>query len=111
MRIYVAGPYSAPTTEGVLENVRRAVRIGLSLRLMGHDPFIPHLTYYVDVEAKMIGIDLGYEDFMSWDRSFQDTCEGFYYMGSSPGTDRELEHAQKTGQDIFRSISEVPWIA
>jgi hypothetical protein len=108
MKIYIAGPYSAPTHEGKLANVNKAVATGIALRLRGHEPFIPHLSHYVDEMVQRCGLELGYENYMAWDQAFQDVCEGFYYLGSSSGADRELVHARELGQQIFMSLDEVP---
>jgi hypothetical protein len=108
MKIYVAGPYSAPSEDERLRNVRRAIAIAMNLRIRGHEPFIPHLTHYVDLHARAVGIEFDYESYMAWDRAFQGVCEGFYYMGPSPGADRELARAKELGQRIFMTMDEVP---
>lgn len=108
MRIYVSGPYSAPTSTGKLANVRKAIAVAIALRNLGHYPFIPHLTHYLDEMVQHCGLEFSYESYMEWDQAFQDTCEGFYYMEPSPGADRELAHARNIGQQIFMTLDEVP---
>lgn len=40
--VYVAGPFSAPTREGVEEHIVRAVQLGLEVAKLGLYPVIPH---------------------------------------------------------------------
>jgi hypothetical protein len=40
--IYVAGPFSAKTREGVEEHITRAVQLGLEVSKLGLYPVIPH---------------------------------------------------------------------
>lgn len=40
--VYVAGPFTAPTREGVEANIRRAVDLGVEVAKLGAYPVIPH---------------------------------------------------------------------
>lgn len=40
--VYVAGPFSAPTREGVEANIRRAVDLAVEVAKLGAYPVIPH---------------------------------------------------------------------
>lgn len=40
--VYVAGPFSAPTREGVVRNIANAVARGLDVARIGAMPLIPH---------------------------------------------------------------------
>jgi hypothetical protein len=42
--IYVAGPYTSDTCEGVAMNVRIAEEHGKQVLLAGHVPLVPHRT-------------------------------------------------------------------
>lgn len=42
MMVYIAGPFSAKTRDGVDLNIRRAVDLGLSVAAAGAFPVIPH---------------------------------------------------------------------
>lgn len=102
--IYVAGPYSASTDEGKCENTMVAIDTGLVLLERGHYPFIPHLTHFVDQRTD----ELDYQDYMEWDEELLKRCDSFYYLGSSPGADAELDVAEDRGMTVYRSLSEVP---
>jgi hypothetical protein len=58
MRIYVAGPYTAPTPEAVQKNVDEAMAIGAALLTMGHNPLVPHWNHYMDLLLRRQGIDV-----------------------------------------------------
>lgn len=105
LRIYVAGPYSAPTISGIHENVLAANRIGKLLALKGHYVFVPHTMTYGWEEA------LSYEQVLDIDLSIlRKWATAVYYLGSSPGADRELEEAHRLGLTVFRDLAEVPFI-
>lgn len=95
MKIYVAGPYSHPTEEGRLANVRRALDAAVALIRAGHTPFVPHLSHYLDERAEATGARIDYEEWLRQDREWLDLCEGFLYLAPSPGADRELERANE----------------
>jgi hypothetical protein len=40
--VYVAGPFSAPTREGVEANIRKAVDLGVEVARLGAWPVMPH---------------------------------------------------------------------
>src|SRR5688572_14477432 len=68
MRIYVAGPYTAPTPAAVEANVARAIDAGLALARAGHEPFIPHLAHYLELRAQATGEGLPYAWYLAYDR-------------------------------------------
>ncbi len=107
MRIYVAGPYSASTAHERELNTRKAIEAGLALFKLGHSPFIPHLTHYVDLHAHRSGIVMTWEDYIRLDLAWLDVCDALLYLGSSRGADLELDYALKAGKRVFRSLSEV----
>lgn len=109
MRIYIAGPYSAPTEAACLDNVHAAIDAGLALIEMGHDPFIPHLTHWVEKRAERAhGGKLPYEFYLSYDRVWLAQCEAVLYLAYSPGADRERAHAAALGLPIYTALADVP---
>jgi hypothetical protein len=40
--VYIAGPFSAPTREGVEANIAAAVQVGLDVAALGACPVVPH---------------------------------------------------------------------
>ncbi len=108
MKVYLAGPYSSETAEGVERNVSRAISAGILVLLKGHYPFIPHLTHYVDLVSTQRGLGLKWEDYIDWDLAWLQGCDAILHIGSSKGADLELEVAQRLGKKVFRSIDEIP---
>lgn len=102
-RIYVAGPFSAPSFDGVIRNVREATDTGLALAKKGHLVHVPHGAT-MPWHRK-----LPYEYFMELDFSLiEKWATALFFVGSSPGADRELKRAQELGLKIYRSLDEVP---
>jgi hypothetical protein len=107
LKIYVAGPYSAPSEEEREQNTRRAIEAGLALFKLGHTPFIPHLTHYVDLHAHRTGVVMSWDDYIRLDLEWLDVCDALLYLGPSKGADIELQYALKTGKRVFQSLSEI----
>lgn len=108
--VYVAGPYTADTTEDVEANVNVAMRFGIALIQLGHVPFIPHLTHFLDKlnEDGAYGVRLGYEDYMAYDQRWLERCDALLLINHSPGADRELKRAKEIGLHIFKDLGKVP---
>jgi hypothetical protein len=108
MKIYVAGPYTAPTRAQTKENVQRAIDVGIELWKKGHFPLIPHLLHWVDLRAEELGVPMGWNDYMLWDAPWLDYCDALLLVAESKGALIELEHATDMGMMIHRSVKEVP---
>jgi hypothetical protein len=107
LRIYIAGPYSAPSEDERELNARRAIEAGLALFKLGHTPFIPHLTHYVDLHAHRTGVVMTWDDYIRLDLEWLDVCDALLYLGPSKGADLELQYALKAGKRVFRSLLEI----
>jgi len=107
LKIYVAGPYSASSEHERELNTRRAIDAGLALFKLGHAPFIPHLTHYVDLQAHRTGVAMTWDDYIRLDLAWLDVCDALLYLGPSKGADLELQYALKAGKRVFRSLKEV----
>ncbi len=108
MKIYIAGPYSAPTEIEKLGNVSVVMAACLQVFKKGHIPFIPHLTHYVDLFAKVNGIPMEYQDYMRWDDVWLKECDAILVIAESPGVRVEMKEAQKLGLQFFSTVSEIP---
>jgi len=108
VKIYVAGPYSAETLSEREANVERALAVGLQLIARGHDPYIPHLTHYLDVFAKRYDMHISPEWYYRYDFHWMTICDALYFIGSSPGADREREIMESLHRPIYTSLDEVP---
>jgi Domain of unknown function (DUF4406) len=108
LRIYIAGPYTAPTADLRRKNVNTAIDVGLAVWKKGHVPFIPHLTHFIDERAAELRIPMSYDDYLAWDTEWLKTCDALLYIASSRGADLELENAKRLNLTIYYSVDEVP---
>lgn len=108
LRIYIAGPYTAPTEAERVVNTQRAIAAGLKIFRLGHIPYIPHLTHYVDIYAQSTGVRMTWDDYIALDLAWLEVCDALLYLGPSKGADLELQYATDLGKTIFRAISEIP---
>lgn len=112
LRIYVAGPYSAPTLEQREANMNRAVEIAAMLMALGHDVFCPHAaTHPIDVYAADEGLATAewYERWMRFDFGIiRLWSNALYLIEPSPGSNREHELARSLGRRIFTALDQVP---
>lgn len=100
LKIYVAGPISADTKEGILANVEVAKRVTVELIKKGHYPYTPHLLC-------LLGHEQTWEFWMKFDEQFLRCCDAFFHIAPSRGTDLELALAKELGMKIFYSLEEV----
>lgn len=108
MRIFVSGPYSAPTLAARTTNVRRAIRAATELMHKGHQPFLPHLSHYWDGQARVDGKPIEYERWMEYDFHWLRLCDAVLYLGPSPGACREVDLALELGIPVYHSVGKVP---
>jgi hypothetical protein len=108
LRIYIAGPYTAPDKNGLELNTYGAIDAAIAVFRKGHIPYVPHLTHYVDLRAKTTGINLTWNDYMRWDLPWLELCDALLHLGKSKGADLELERARKLKKILFFSLDEIP---
>ena len=108
MKIYIAGTYSAPTWKEKQINTDKAIWAGIQVMLKGHNPFIPHLTHYIDKMAYDKNIFISYDKWMEIDNEWLELCDAFLYLNSSKGANVELEKAKKLDKIIFYDLNEIP---
>ena len=105
--IYVAGPYTADTPEGIAANVAAAAAVGQELLRRGWAVICPHsMTHNWD-----IGTGLGYQVFIDQDLALLEKCDAICMVGDwlkSRGSVGEYQRAAELGLDIFTDIEQVP---
>lgn len=102
--IYVSGPLRAPTLEGRLANVQRAIDTGTALAQRGWFPFIPHLSHYWDPDDTLFG----WEWWLRLDHHWVSACDALFYIAPSQGADLELGWARDEGKAIYTRVEDVP---
>lgn len=101
MRIYIAGPY---TKGDVAINVRNAIFAGNYVALLGHFPFIPHLSHFWHVVAPN-----EYDFWMRQDEEWLKVCDAILRLeGESAGADQEVRIAKELGLKVYTSVFEIP---
>lgn len=105
--VYVAGPYGAPTPEGVAANVMRAASVAAELLYQhGYAVYCPHSMSHGFERAQ------GY----TWDRTLESCCEWVQRSDAvlllpgwqaSPGSLLEREVAIAAGVPIFCSVRDL----
>jgi len=109
LRIYVAGPITAATQEKVTHNLEEADRIGGKLEEMGHYVIVPHR--YDDLKLPAVG-GVGtseYEYRLRVDLSLVlNWANALFFIGPSPGADRERALAESLGYTIYERVDDVP---
>ncbi len=103
MRVYVAGPLTSPDPDRQLDNVHAAMAVSRDLLDLGHEPYLPHTTHFFDQLHPMT-----YEAYMRWHGAFLDVCDALFYIGASPGADRERAQAEALGIPVYTKIEQVP---
>ena len=108
MKIYIAGPYTAPTAEERLRNVNAIIDVSLRLWKRGHFPYVPHLTHYIDERAMETGVTMAYEEYLAWDNEWLKACDAFLYLAPSRGADIELAEAIRLRIQVFHREQDIP---
>lgn len=99
-KVYVAGPYTAPTDELIEQNVKNALHAGEQLADAGFWPIIPHLSHFWHQKFPR-----HYEFWMQLDFALVRDCDALLRLeGSSKGADREVELADSLGIPVFHAI-------
>lgn len=99
MYIYIAGPYSKPDP---VVNTKKAIQLANTFLELGHDAFVPHLTMFWHLLHPQ-----EYERWLKYDFNWILRCEALFRMeGESPGADREVAFAKKSGIRVFYHMQE-----
>ena len=108
MRIYLAGPYKAPTPEGVDHHIDVAREVAIALWEQGHGVFCPHLnTAHFELLAPGVP-DHRYLDFyLSQVRHYAAVVmlPGWH---ESAGAQRERQEARAWGLVVYDYLEDVP---
>jgi len=109
--IYIAGPFSAPTREGVERNIERAALVGVEVARLGAMPVIPHCnTAHPAFEHVQ-----PYDFWIAGTLSLMLSCDAVLLMAGwehSNGARGEKEAADRCGMPVFHSIPELEsWLS
>lgn len=100
MLVYLAGPYSAATPEGVQKNIEEARQVAIELWHKGLAVHCPHLnTAHFENDCQC-----SWEDYLRADEQIISRCDAVCMMPEWPhskGASREHDYAQDRGIPIF----------
>jgi hypothetical protein len=102
-KIFIAGPYHAPTSGGRHANALAAIDTGEELFKLGYCPFIPHLfhwwnRYHEHPELEWLKMDV----------EWLVACDALFRMeGASKGADREAATAIIQGKPVYYTTKEL----
>ena len=108
MLIFISGPLAGKDGSCDVRNVYHAVKVAGQLFQKGHLWYVPHLSMWQDTILRLMGLEVPYEDWMILAFMMIERCDALYYMGPSPGADRERAFAEKMGKQVFTNMAEVP---
>ena len=106
--VYVAGPYRAPTPQGVELNIKAAQAVGLQACYKGWTPLIPHANFaHFDAIAPQLDDDFWLTATMELLRRCDAVvlCPGY---SRSDGTLGEIEEAKRLGLPIYSTVDALP---
>ncbi len=105
--VYVAGPYSAPTPEGIEANIAEARKAAVALKLAGFSYFCPHLNS-ARFERDCPGVP--HEDWLRQDLLILRACHAVLMLPGwerSPGACREHKEATLSGPPVFYTLADL----
>ena len=107
MFVYVSGRYSAGSKIERDFNVETAQRVGVLLEQKGFHAVVPHLSHYIDIQAKCMGVDISYEKWIEHGLEQLSMCDAMLVISESPGVKREIEFANKHQIPIYYRIEDI----
>lgn len=108
-RIYVAGAYSANNVIGVLDNMRKGMRLSTEVMLAGFAPFCPWLDYHFQLQLRE-GETLSVEHYYAYSFAWLEASDAVLLVpgwGNSKGTLAEIERAKELHIPVFETLESV----
>ena len=108
-RVYVAGPYNAPSVLPLLNNIRRGMRACSVLLQRGYAPFCPWLDFHFHLmlrEDESLSIEQYYDYSIAW-LLVSDCMLVLPGWETSKGTLQEIEIARTKTIPIHYSINDL----
>ncbi len=97
MRVFISGPY---TKGDVALNVRNAIHAADAVLVLGHHPFIPHLTHFWHLVSPK-----PYEEWLAIDLVWLNKCDCLIRLpGESNGADKEVAEARRLGMPVYEGV-------
>lgn len=106
-RIYIAGPYTAPTRAGIEANIERARDAGIMFARAGFAPLIPHCN----TAGWEHLTDMDYDTFLEIDLAWLGAADAIYFQGDwrhSQGCSTEIMTARAMNIPMFWEHAHTP---
>lgn len=108
-RVYLAGPYNAPSIIESLDNMRRGMRMAVRILMAGYAPFTPWLDYHYRLMQRE-GEEVAREMYQAQSMAWLEVSDAMMVMPNSEnsiGTQTEIARAKELGILVFYSIEEL----
>lgn len=102
--VYVAGPYSGPTLAVVASHIATAQRVGVEVRRLGADPYVPHAMSHGVEETQ------SESEWLAEGLRWLERCKAVVLCPGwemSHGTRGEIERARELGIPVFETIDQL----
>lgn len=111
--IYVAGPFTAPTAEGIRANIRAAAALGHIVRSLGAGALVPHLIgapYVLEASCVQFADPFGYDWWIQETMEMLRRSDAVVLVSGwqeSSGSRGEVKEAQRLGKPVFQTVAEL----
>jgi hypothetical protein len=102
VKVYLSSPYSAPTEKERLETVYAAIEAGRYLMALGHQPFVPVLSHWMDPQGDLFE----YDRWIEWCLCWLPDCDALLVLGDSKGCSMEANLAWDLQLPVYHSLDE-----
>jgi hypothetical protein len=92
-------------------NVARACAVAADVMARGWMPYVPHLSHFIDLQMRATGRPVPYETWFAFCEHWLRCCDALFFIGPSPGADRELRIARELGMPVYCSMLAVPVVS
>ena len=75
MRVFISGPYTASKHGTEQENTDLAIDCGTWLKTCGNEPFIPHLSHYIEQR-----FHFSYDDWIKHCLAYLEVCDAIFML-------------------------------
>lgn len=108
-RVYVAGAYSANNVLTVLDNIRKGMRGGLDVLLLGYAPFVPWFDFHFQLMLQG-NEKLTVDDYYQYSLAWLEVSDAVYVLPGyeeSKGTAAEIARAHELGIPVYYDLMDL----
>jgi hypothetical protein len=105
-RVYIAGAYSSDNVLGVLDNIRKGMRAGLDVLLLGYAPFVPWFDHQFQFMLQD-GESLNVETYKQYSMAWLEASQAVYVIPGyekSMGTMAEITRAHELNIPVYYDL-------